>query len=410
MDNIKIDGGRLWASLMEMAAIGATEKGGCCRLALSDLDKRGRDLFVEWCQDAGCAVRVDQMGNIFARRPGRDDGLAPVVTGSHLDTQPTGGKFDGVYGVLAGLEVVRTLNDIGYQTEAPVEVAVWTNEEGARFAPAMIGSGVAAGVHDLDYAHGRTDLDGKTLGAELARIGYLGEEPCGGGPMGAYFEAHIEQGPILEAEDKTIGVVTGAQGQRWFDLRVTGAESHAGTTPMDRRRDALLAAARLVEAINKIALERPPHAVTTAGCLKSSPESRNTIPGEVFLTVDLRHPEDAVLSAMAEALRARAGAVCAAGGCGFELEEISYTPPIVFDDTCVAAVRGAADSGGYGHRDMISGAGHDACHMSRVAPSAMIFVPCADGISHNEIESATPEDLTAGCNVLLSAMLAVAKR
>jgi N-carbamoyl-L-amino-acid hydrolase len=409
MDNIKIDGGRLWASLMEMAVIGATEKGGCCRVALSDLDKQGRDLFIGWCEAAGCTVRVDQMGNIFARRPGRDDALAPIVTGSHLDTQPTGGKFDGVYGVLAGLEVIRTLNDIDYQTEAPVEVAVWTNEEGARFAPAMIGSGVAAGVYDLDYAHGRTDLDGKTLGAELARIGYLGEEPCGGRPMGAYFEAHIEQGPILEAEAKTIGVVTGAQGQRWFDLQVTGAESHAGTTPMDRRRDALLAAAHLVEAINIIALERAPDAVTTAGCLKSAPESRNTIPGEVSMTVDLRHPDDGDLSAMAEALENQARAISEAGGCTFELEEISYTPPIVFDETCVAAVRAAAEAGGYGHRDMISGAGHDACFMSHVAPTGMIFVPCADGISHNEIESATPEDLTAGCNVLLSAMLATAK-
>jgi len=311
--------------------------------------------------------------------------------------------------VLAGLEVIRTLNDLGFETEAPVEVAVWTNEEGARFAPAMIGSGVAAGAYDLDYGHSRADPDGATLGAELARIGYLGEAPCGGGPIGAYFEAHIEQGPILEAEAKTIGVVTGAQGQRWFDVTVTGAESHAGTTPMDRRRDALLAAARLVEAINSIALAHPPHGVTTAGCLRSSPESRNTVPGKVAFTVDLRHPDDDALADMAEALRSRGQEICATAGCELELEQISYRSPVVFDADCVAAVRAAAEAGGYGHRDMISGAGHDACHINDVAPTAMIFVPCADGISHNEIETATPEDLTAGCNVLLRAMMARAR-
>jgi len=405
MKNIQIDGARLWQSLMAMAEIGATDKGGSCRLALTDLDRQGRDLFVGWCRDAGCSITVDRMGNIFARREGRDPSLPPVVTGSHLDTQPTGGKFDGVFGVLSGLEVIRTLNDHGFETDAPVEVAVWTNEEGSRFAPAMIASGVFAGVFDLDYGLSRSDLDGKTIGEELQRIGYDGELECGGRPFRAFFEAHIEQGPILEAEEKTIGVVRGAQGQRWFEATVQGAESHAGTTPMDRRRDALLGASRLVDRINGIALDHAPDAVSTVGLMQVSPNSRNTIPGQVFLSVDLRHPEDETLSAMAAALRAAGEEICGALGLTIELEEIWYSPPIVFDPDCVEAVRGASESAGYASRDIISGAGHDACYVSRVAPTGMIFVPCADGISHNEIESATPEDLTAGCNVLLQAML-----
>ncbi len=405
MKNIKINADRLWESLMEMAKIGATEKGGNCRLALTDLDREGRDLFVRWCEEAGCTVTVDEMGNIFARRPGRDNSLPPVVTGSHLDTQPTGGKFDGVFGVLAGLEVIRTLNDHNYETDAPIEVTVWTNEEGSRFAPAMVSSGVYAGVFDLEYGLSRKDLDGVALGDELERIGYKGEVPCGGREFRAFFEAHIEQGPILEAEGKTIGVVTGAQGQRWFEATLTGRESHAGTTPMNRRADALLGAARLVDRINAIALAHPPHAVSTVGVMKVSPNSRNTIPGEVFLTVDLRHPEDETLSAMAAALKSACEEICTDIGLSHELEEIWYSPPIKFDEACVGAVRKAAEDSGYAHMDIISGAGHDACYISRVAPTGMIFVPCADGISHNETESATPEDLGAGCNILLQAML-----
>ncbi len=405
MKNMRINGQRLWDSLMEMAKIGATEKGGNCRLALTDLDKQGRDLFVSWCEEAGCSIRVDKMGNIFARRPGRDNSLPPVMTGSHLDTQPTGGKFDGVFGVLAGLEVIRTLNDFDYETEAPVEAAVWTNEEGSRFAPAMVASGVFAGVFDLEYGHSRADLDGKTMGEELERIGYLGDEPCGGREIRAFFEAHIEQGPILEAEEKTIGVLTGAQGQRWFEITLTGAESHAGTTPMDRRRDALLGAAKIVTAVNEIALAHAPNAVTTVGLLQVSPNSRNTIPGEVFFAVDLRHPTDEQLSAMADELRAICDRVCEADGLESEVTEIWYSPPIVFNADCVAAVRKAAEGAGFAHRDIISGAGHDACYISRVAPTGMIFVPCKDGISHNEIESATPDDLAAGCDVLLQAMV-----
>ncbi|WP_299390813.1 Zn-dependent hydrolase [Pelagibius sp.] len=405
LKNLTVNQDRLWDSLMEMARIGPGVAGGNCRLALTDFDREGRDLFVRWCQDAGCSITVDKMGNIFARRPGSDPSLPPVATGSHLDTQPTGGKFDGVFGVLAGLEVIRTLNDHGIETAAPVEVSVWTNEEGSRFAPAMVASGVFAGVFDLDYGHSRADVDGKTIGEELERIGYLGEETPGEHPMKAFFEAHIEQGPILEAEEKTIGVVTGAQGQRWFEVTLTGSESHAGTTPMNRRKDALVAASKLVTAINEIALAHPPHAVTTVGMMQVSPNSRNTIPGSVFMTVDLRHPDDETLSQMESELRAACAGICDPVGVEAAIENIWCSPPIAFDTDCVAAVKKAAGAAGYGNMDIISGAGHDACYISRVAPTAMIFVPCEDGVSHNESESATPEDLAAGCNVLLHAML-----
>ncbi len=402
--NIAVDRERLWQSLMAMAKIGATEKGGSKRLALSDLDREGRDLFVRWCQEAGCAVTVDRMGNIFARRRGRRADLAPVATGSHLDTQPTGGRFDGVYGVLAGLEVIRTLNDLGYETEAPLEVAVWTNEEGARFAPAMLGSGVFAGIFDEAYGHGRADADGVRLGAELGRIGYLGAAPCGGRRLGAYFEAHIEQGPILEAEGKTIGVVEGIQGISWFEVTLTGSESHAGTTPMERRRDALLGCARLVERINRLALAHPP-GVATVGVVEIGPGSRNTIPGTAFFTVDLRHPQAEALAAMKAQLEAEVADVAAALGLDRRCAEIWHSPPIHFDRGCVDAVRRAAREAGYSARDITSGAGHDAGNVAQIAPTAMIFVPCAGGISHNEVESASPEDLAAGCNVLLRAML-----
>jgi N-carbamoyl-L-amino-acid hydrolase len=408
MTNLSINGERLWQSLMEVARIGATEKGGSCRLALTDLDRSARDLFVRWCAEAGCTVTVDRMGNIFARRPGRDPGLPPVATGSHLDTQPTGGKFDGVFGVLAGLEVIRSLNDHAFETDAPIEVVVWTNEEGSRFAPAMIASGVFAGVFDEAYAHARTDQDGKTLGAELARIGYLGDAPCGGHPFRALFEAHIEQGPILEAENRTIGVVTGAQAQRWFEITFTGAEAHAGTTPMPRRRDALLGAAQAVERVNRIAHAHAPHAVATVGLMTVAPNSRNTIPGKVFFTVDLRHPDDAALSAMAADLASACAEICARSGLEHRLDEIWYSPPVRFDAACIEAVRKAAEDAGYRSMEIVSGAGHDACYVSRVAPTGMIFIPCADGVSHNEIESASPEDLAAGCDVLLRAMLLMA--
>jgi len=402
--NLRIDGDRLWDSLMEMAKIGATEKGGNCRLALTDLDREGRDLFVKWCKEAGCTIRVDKMGNIYARRAGRNDSLPPVMTGSHLDTQPTGGRFDGVYGVLAGLEVIRTLNDLEYETEYPVEVVVWTNEEGSRFAPAMISSGVFAGVFELDYGLSRKDPDGKTIGEELQRIGYAGEEEVGK-PVHAFFEVHIEQGPILEAEEKTIGVVTDAQGQRWYEITLTGQESHAGPTPMDRRRDALLGAGRAIDLVNRIGLEHAPYACATVGMLNVHPNSRNVIPGKVFFTVDFRHPDDAVLSEMDRKLRAGIEEIAGRIGLEVELENIFYYKPIHFDEDCIAAVRKATEELGHSHRDMVSGAGHDACYLSKVAPTSMVFVPCVDGISHNEVEDAKPEWITAGGDVLLRAML-----
>ncbi len=406
MQNLGINGERLWQSLMEMAKIGATEKGGVCRLALSDLDKAGRELFIRWCERAGCTVSVDRMGNIFARRPGRNPALAPVLAGSHLDTQPTGGRFDGVYGVLAGLEVIRTLNDLDYETEAPIEVVCWTNEEGSRFSPPMVGSGVFAGVFDLGYGLERSDnVTGVKLGAELERIGFAGPAPVGGREVAAYFEAHIEQGPILEDQRKPVGIVTGAQGQRWYEITVTGQEAHAGPTPMRKRRDALVGSARMIDAVNRIGLAHSPHACATVGFVQVSPNSRNTIPGRVFFTVDFRHPEDAVLTRMDQELRAACAEIASAIGLEAEVKEFWYFPPTPFDKSCVASVRKATETLGYPHMDIISGAGHDAVYMARVAPTAMIFVPCVGGISHNEIEDAKPEDLAMGCAVLLNAVL-----
>ncbi|MCJ8337333.1 MAG: Zn-dependent hydrolase [Pseudomonadales bacterium] len=405
MKNITINGERLWDSLMQMAKIGATTKGGVCRLALTDLDKQGRDLFVSWCEDAGCTVSVDKMGNIFARRPGQDNQLPPVVMGSHLDTQPTGGRFDGIYGVLCGLEVIRSLNDNNIQTLHPIEATVWTNEEGSRFPPAMVASGVFAGVFDLEYGLSRADLDGKTMGEELQRIGYDGLLEVGNRAFKAFFEAHIEQGPILENEEKTIGVVTDAQGQRWYELTLTGQEAHAGPTPMPIRKDALLGAARIVDKVNQIGLSNAPLACATVGLLQVFPNSRNVIPGEVFFTIDFRHPDDAVLSKMDAQLREYADQLSTQMGLQLEFKEIWYSPPVPFDKSCVDSVREAAQNLGYSHRDIVSGAGHDACYISRVAPTAMVFVPCENGISHNEAENADPKDLEAGCNVLIQAVM-----
>jgi N-carbamoyl-L-amino-acid hydrolase len=346
------------------------------------------------------------MGNVFARRAGRDESAAPVITGSHADSQPTGGRFDGIYGVLGGLEVIRTLNDRGIETQRPIEVVIWTNEEGSRFAPAMVSSGVFAGVFSLDYGLSRADVDGKTVGEELARIGYAGEQPVGGRPIHAAFELHIEQGPILEAEGKTIGVVTHAQGQRWYEVVFTGQESHAGPTPMPRRRDALLGAARVVDLVNQIGHEFAPFACATVGMLQVHPNSRNVIPGRVFFTIDIRHPDDAVLAQMDAAVRAGVAQIADQAKLEIsKLEQIFYYQPVAFDAACVASVRAATERLGYSHRDMVSGAGHDACYLAQVAPTSMIFVPCIDGISHNEVEDAKLEWIEAGANVLLHAML-----
>jgi N-carbamoyl-L-amino-acid hydrolase len=404
--NLSINGDRLWRSLMEIAEIGATPKGGVCRLALTDEDRRGRDLFIRWCEEAGCTIRIDRMGNIFARRAGLDNTLPPVMTGSHLDTVPTGGKFDGILGVLAGLEVLRTLNDLDYVTRAPVEVAVWTNEEGSRFSPAMISSGVFAGAIPMEDAKARTDKDGKSLGDELKRIGYEGEDDVGGRPVSAFFELHIEQGPILEAEQKTIGVVTAVQAFRWYELKLTGQDAHAGTTPMEARRDALLGAAEIIQTVDRIARDVGPLGRGTVGFLTAAPNGRNVITGEVFMCIDLRHPEDTRLAAMGETLGQLAREIAARHRLDLDFKEIVHTPAVAFNETCIGMVRQSAERRGLPHRDMISGAGHDAVYMARVAPTAMIFVPCLNGLSHNEAEWATAEDCAAGCAVLLDALLA----
>ncbi|MEX0961168.1 MAG: Zn-dependent hydrolase [Burkholderiales bacterium] len=406
--DISINSQRLWDSLMELAKIGATPKGGVCRLALTDLDRQGRDLVCSWLRGAGCTVTVDAIGNIFGRRPGRNNDLPPVVAGSHIDTQPSGGKFDGNYGVLAALEVVRTLNDHRIETERPFEVAIWTNEEGTRFTPVMMGSGVFSGTFTLDHALEQKDLDGKSVGDELQRIGYAGAEPPGK-PLAAYFEAHIEQGPVLEDEQKTIGVVTGALGLRWYDIAIHGQDSHAGPTPMALRRDALLAAARIIEAVNAIALAYPPHGRGTVGFMQVKPNSRNVVPGEVRLSVDLRHADKAALDSMEAQLRSTCDSIAGRTAVTIDIQCVTDYAPLAFDERLVSGVREATGKLGYSHMDIVSGAGHDACYVARVAPTAMIFVPCEGGISHNEIESATPEDLIGGCNVLLLAVLAKAR-
>ena len=404
---LRIDGQRLWDSLMQLAQIGATEKGGVCRIALTELDRQGRDLFTRWVREAGCTVRVDAIGNIFARRAGRNPALPPVTTGSHIDTQPTGGKFDGNYGVLAGLEVIRSLNDAGIETEAPLEVAVWTNEEGSRFVPVMMGSGVFAGAFTLEHALAQCDTEGVSVADALAAIGYAGaaSASAAASPVGAYFEAHIEQGPVLEANERVIGVVEGALGQRWYDVVLQGMEAHAGPTPMELRKDALLAAAELVTEVNRIALAHAPHGRGTVGWIDNYPNSRNVIPGRVKLSVDLRAADDTVLSAMDAALKAAVQRIGAQGRIDAAAEQVVYFPPQPFTPTLVSAVREAAQAQGLSWMNVISGAGHDAVYLARVCPTAMIFVPCRDGISHNEIEDAQPAHLEAGCNVLLQAML-----
>ena len=406
--NLQIDPQRLWDSIMAMHEFGKTEKGGNRRLTLTDFDKEGRLLFQKWCEEAKMTVAVDSMGNMFARRQGRNNDLAPVAAGSHLDTQPTGGKFDGVLGVLSALELVRTLNDLDYETERPIEIVNWTNEEGSRFAPAMVSSGVFAGAFTEAFAYAREDVDGRSLGSELERIGFKGEEKVGERKFHAFFEYHIEQGPILEDEGLTIGVVTDGQGQRWYEVELTGFESHAGPTPMPVRKDAMLGAARIVELVNRIALERTPFAVGTVGMVQVHPNSRNVIPGRVFLTVDFRHPDDGVLKGMGEALDEGIAEISAKIGLDHKIEEIFYYAPTHFDESCVGLVRQAAEELGYPHRDIVSGAGHDACYIARVAPTAMVFCPCKDGISHNEVEDITQEWATAGANVLLRAVVAKA--
>jgi beta-ureidopropionase / N-carbamoyl-L-amino-acid hydrolase len=408
-ENLKINADRLWDSLMEMARIGPGVAGGNNRQTLTDADGEGRALFKTWCEAAGCTVGVDTMGNMFATRPGEDPQALPVYVGSHLDTQPTGGKYDGVLGVLGGLELVRTLNDLGVKTRHPIVVTNWTNEEGTRFAPAMLASGVFAGVHTEDWAKDRTDHDGKRFGDELRRIGWEGDEPVGARKMHALFELHIEQGPILEAEGKDIGVVTHGQGLSWTQVTITGKEAHTGSTPMPMRRNAGLGMARVLEAVDAIALSHAPHAVGAAGHIEVFPNSRNVIPGKAVFTVDFRHPELAVIEDMEKRLRIEGDRIAEAMGLSIDYEKVGGFDPVTFDETCVSAVRNAAERLGYSHRDIISGAGHDACWINQVAPTAMIMCPCVDGLSHNEAEDISKDWAAAGADVLLHAALEVAE-
>lgn len=407
--NIVINGQRLWDSLMEMGEIGATPKGGCNRQTVTDLDRRGRNLFRRWCEAVGCTVSVDEMGNMMALRPGRNASLPPVVIGSHLDTQPTGGKFDGVAGVLCGLEMLRTLHDHRYETDHPIMVVNWTNEEGGRFAPAMMASGVWSGAFTRDWAYARTDAEGKVFGQELERIGYKGALPCTPQPWKCHLELHIEQGPILESEGKTIGVVTGGQGICWYDVTITGKESHAGSTPMPRRKDALVAAAKVIAEIDEIARRHGPAGVTTVGTIQIAKPSRNVIPGEVTFSVDIRHPEGAEIEAMDAELRSAVATACNRDGLEARIERIWHFPPVAFDAACIAAVRRAAEEAGQPWREIVSGPGHDSCYTARVVPTSMIFIPCRDGLSHNEEEWAEPAHVAAGCDVLLRAALEMAK-
>ncbi|MBZ8117327.1 Zn-dependent hydrolase [Roseovarius sp. LXJ103] len=403
--NLTVNGDRLWDSLMEMAQIGPGVAGGNNRQALTDEDGEGRHLFQRWCETAGLSMGLDTMGNMFARREGTDPDALPVYVGSHLDTQPTGGKYDGVLGVLAGLEIIRTLNDLGIKTRHPIVVTNWTNEEGTRFAPAMLASGVFAGLHDEGWAHARTDADGKTFGAELERIGWKGTEPTGARKIHAFFELHIEQGPILETEGVDIGVVTHGQGLVWTQVTITGTDAHTGSTPMPMRRNAGLAMARVLECVDEIALSHAPDAVGAVGHIEVFPNSRNVIPGKAVFTVDFRSPNLAVIEDMVARMKATTVEICSGMGLEVTFEEVGGFDPVTFDEGCVTAIRDAAVRLGYSHRDVISGAGHDACWISRVAPTAMVMCPCVGGLSHNEAEEISKEWATAGTDVLMHAVV-----
>ncbi|RNC94725.1 MAG: Zn-dependent hydrolase [Oricola sp.] len=404
-ENLRINGDRLWDSIHAMAEIGPGIAGGSNRQTVTDEDAEGRRLFQKWCEDAGLTMGVDEMGTMFMRREGTDPDALPVYVGSHLDTQPTGGRYDGVLGVLAGLEIVRTMNDLDITTKHPIVVTNWTNEEGTRFAPAMMASGVFAGVLDQADVYGHTDAEGKKFGDELERIGWKGEETVGDRKMHAFFELHIEQGPILEAEGKDIGVVTHGQGLRWIECTVTGKESHTGSTPMPMRKNAGRGLAQITELVHDIAMSNAPNAVGAIGHVDVYPNSRNIIPGKVVFTVDFRSHELDTLNAMVERLMAQAPKLCEHIGVEFSAEIVGQFDPPAFDEGCVRMIREAAERLGYSHMDIISGAGHDACWINRVAPTAMVMCPCVDGLSHNEAEDITKEWAKAGADVLFHAVM-----
>ncbi|WP_435231277.1 Zn-dependent hydrolase [Pseudopelagicola sp. nBUS_20] len=408
-ENLKVNADRLWGSLMEMAKIGPGVAGGNNRQTLTDADGEGRALFKAWCEAVDCDMGLDQMGNMFATYSGTDPNALPVYVGSHLDTQPTGGKYDGVLGVLGGLEILRTMRDLGIKTKHPIVVTNWTNEEGTRYAPAMLASGVFAGVHTQGWAYDREDAEGLKFGEELQRIGWRGDEKVGARKMHAFFELHIEQGPILEVEEKDIGVVTHGQGLSWTQVTIEGKDSHTGSTPMAMRKNAGLGMARVLERVDKIAWSHAPHAVGAAGHIDVYPNSRNVIPGKVVFTVDFRSPDLDVIKDMEERLRVEGKEVADEMELTISFEKVGGFDPVKFDETCVAAVRGAAERLGYSHRDLISGAGHDACWINQVAPTAMVMCPCVDGLSHNEAEEISREWAAAGADVLMHAVLETAQ-
>ncbi|RWC86994.1 MAG: Zn-dependent hydrolase [Mesorhizobium sp.] len=407
-ENLRINSDRLWDSIMEMAKIGPGIAGGNNRQTVTDEDGEGRHLFKRWCDAAGLEMGVDEMGTMFARREGTDPSLPPVYVGSHLDTQPTGGKYDGVLGVLGGLEIVRSLNDLGIKTKHPIVVTNWTNEEGSRFAPAMMASGVFAGVLDQADVYEHTDKNGKKFGEELERIGWKGTEKVGDRKIHAFFELHIEQGPILEDEDIDIGVVTHGQGLKWLQVTLTGKEAHTGSTPMPKRRNAGLGMARVIELVHEIAMDYQPDAVGAVGHMEVYPNSRNIIAGRTVFTIDIRSPEKEVLDAMDGRIREGIDTICDALDIKYEIEQVGHFDPVTFDKDCVKAIRDAADRLGYTHRNIVSGAGHDACWINRVAPTAMVMCPCVDGLSHNEAEEITKEWASAGADVLFHAVVETA--
>lgn len=407
--NLRINADRLWDSLMEMAKIGPGVAGGNNRQTLTDEDGEGRALFQKWCEAAGCTMGLDTMGNMFARLEGTDPDALPVYVGSHLDTQPTGGKYDGVLGVLGGLEILRSMNDLGVKTKHPIVVTNWTNEEGTRFAPAMMASGVFAGMHTQDWAYDREDAEGLKFGDELARIGWKGDEPVGERKMHAFFELHIEQGPILEAEGIEVGVVTHGQGLSWTQVTVTGNDAHTGSTPMPMRKNAGLGMARMLELVEEIAWSHAPDAVGAAGHIDVFPNSRNVIPGKVVFTVDFRSPQLDVIEDMEARFKAGAQKIADDMGLGVAFEKVGGFDPVEFDEGCVSAVRNAAERLGYSHRNLVSGAGHDACWINRMAPTAMVMCPCVDGLSHNEAEEISKDWAAAGADVLMHAVLETAE-
>ena len=407
--NFKINGDRLWETIMEMAKIGPGIAGGNNRQTLTDEDAKGRALFQKWCDEANLSMGIDKMGTMFARREGTDPDALPVYVGSHLDTQPTGGKYDGILGVLGGLELVRSLDDMNIKTKHPIVLVNWTNEEGTRFAPPMMASGVFAGVHTLDWAYAKEDSDGKKFGDELKRIGWIGDEEVGSRKMKAFFELHIEQGPILESEGKDIGVVSRGQGLNWLQVTLTGRESHTGSTPMPMRRNAGLGMAKITSLVHEIAMSHQPDAVGAVGHCDVYPNSRNIIPGKVVFTIDFRSPSFDTQDDMERRLHEGAKEICNNLDLELEIEKVGHFDPVTFDEGCVSTIRRAAERLGYSHMDIISGAGHDACWINKVAPTAMVMCPCVDGLSHNEAEDISQDWAVAGSNVLFHAVLETAE-